>query len=332
MEIVSKQIMINFIVYIHCPHHNQGGGTVAEFELAKRISQKGYPVKVYYPWGPIHSGIFDEYATLEHVNDDTVAIYCHVTHDNPLKAKKVVRWIIYSVPDIEYKRFADDEIIYYHIPFCKNNITNQRLFVMSLSDKIVNRNESRDVKVCYAMKKGMEYYKNFQRVTTNVFPHSFLTVKNRKTIWEKKINENKPSVVEIPPYTWSQEQCIDLFNKSEYFFCYDPCSFLVIMASLCGCIVVQDPIDGYTEEEWMYACGITTRLKGVAYGVENIEYARSTIQDASGPIKELMQSSEKSVTQFLSDIESKSYNMDKCYKYHESANCIGRGGGRGGQA
>jgi len=318
---------MNFVIYIHNPHNHEGG-TLVEFELAKRISENGYPVKVYYPFGSVHSGIFDEYAQLEDVNDDTVAIYCHATKGNPLNARTVVRWVIYSIEDNRHSLFGDNDIIYYHVPFCKSNITNQRLYVISWSDKIVNRNKPRDVKVCYVVKKGIEYLKNQKRVKTGEFPHSFLT--RKQYIWTKKINENNQSVVEIPAYAYSQEQCIDLFNKSEYFFCYDPCTFLIIMATLCGCIVIQDPIDGYTEEEWMYACGIPTRLKGVAYGIENIEYARSTIQEAGENKKQLMQASNLSITQFLRDMESKSYNMDKCYKYHEAENCIGRGGGRGG--
>jgi glycerol dehydrogenase-like iron-containing ADH family enzyme len=90
------------------------------------------------------------------------------------------------------------------------------------------------------------------------------------------------------------------------------------MALLCGCIVVQDPIDGYTEEDWMHACGIPTKLKGLAYGVENLEYAEQTIQDAAGPIQDILNSSNESVKRFLREMETKSYNTEKCYRYEES--------------
>ena len=102
------------------PFTPNNGGTMCEFELARRISENGYPVKVYYPYGGITTGIYNNYASLEDVNDDTIAIYIHVIHDNPLNAKRIVRWIVYGPDVAHYSRYADNEIIYYHVPFCKN--------------------------------------------------------------------------------------------------------------------------------------------------------------------------------------------------------------------
>ena len=309
---------MNFIVHIHMFHTGSNGGTTAEFELARKISNNGYPVKVYYPYGQIHTGIFDNFAELSDVNDETVAIYCHVIHGNPLNAKRIVRWVIYGVNARDYNRYADNEIIYYHLPFCKNNKTNQNLFVISVSDNIKNRNQVRDTKVCYTVKKGCEYMKNYHRRQNRSFPHSFLISDSTHILKFLNVPAKPTDCIEIDGFYFTKENCIDIFNRSKYFFCYDPCSFLVIMALLCGCIVVQDPIDGYTEEEWMYAIGIPTRLKGFAYGVENIRYAEETIHDAAESIQALIRKSDETVKQFLHEMDTKTYNTDKCYRYEES--------------
>ena len=94
------------------------------------------------------------------------------------------------------------------------------------------------------------------------------------------------------------------------------------MALLCGCIVIQDPLDGYTEEEWMYAVGIPTKLKGLAYGLENLRYAEDTIKDAHDVCIEFITQSDTSIKQFLHDMEHKTYNTDRCYKYSESPYAI----------
>ena len=309
---------MNFIVHVHMHHSSGNGGTTAEFELARKISNNGYPVKVYHPYGHIHTGIFDNYAEVSDVNDETIAIYCHIVHDNPLNAKQIVRWVIYGVNARDYNRYGENEIVYYHIPFCKNNRSSQSLYIISLSDRVKNRNEIRNVKVCYVIKKGCEYPKNHQRRATGTFPHSYLVSESAPKLKFLNIPMKSNIRVEIDGFFYTHDQCVDLFNRSKYFFCYDPCSFLVIMALLCGCIVVQDPIDGYTEEDWMHACGIPTRLKGFAYGVENLQYAEQTIQDAAGPIQDILNRSDDSVKRFLHEIETKSYNTEKCYRYEES--------------
>ena len=87
---------------------------------------------------------------------------------------------------------------------------------------------------------------------------------------------------------------------------------------MCGCIVVQDHVDEYTEEEWMYALGIPTKLKGFSYGLGNIEYAKATIGDAYGPCMELIKQSDESIKKFLYEMKHNTYNLDKCYEYEKS--------------
>jgi hypothetical protein len=151
---------------------------------------------------------------------------------------------------------------------------------------------------------------NMQR--TGIFPHLYLL----KTPPLPILHTSKISI-ELDYYT-NLEKSIDIFNRSEYFFSYDPCTFLVVIALLCGCIVVQYPVEGYTEEQWMHTVGVPTKLKGFAYGIENIGYAQSTIGDAYGPCMDAVEYSNKSIKKFLHEIQTKTYNTDRCYEYDES--------------
>ena len=297
---------------INMPHSSSNGGTTCEFEMARRIAEHGYETKVYYPYDPIVSGIYDNYATLEDVNDQTIAIYIgSVGGINPLKAKQVIRWIAYGTHEKAYKFFSETDIIYYHAPFCKNNESSQRLMSLRLPPGLYNQYRVRDIDVCWILKKGAVYCKNYFREKTRTFPHNILFPKSKLSFLK-----NNPHILEICGY--NQLDDISAFHRSKFFFCYDPCCFLIIIALLCGCIVVQDPVDGYTEEEWMYAMGIPTRLKGFAYGIENIEYAKSTIVDAYGTCMEFISQSDKSIKKFLHEMETKTYSKEKCYEYDES--------------
>jgi hypothetical protein len=299
---------------IHREHTSSDGGTTCEFAIAKTISDNGYESKVYYPYGNVISGIYDKFATLEDVNDDTVAIY--IGNDggiNPLKAKRVVRWIAFGTPEEQYKQFGENDIIYYHARWCKNNFTNNILFGCHLPQEVYNKNGIRNIDACWTLKKGGQYYKNHIREKTRTFPHDILFPKKKLSFLQ-----TNPKIVELYGYNPNQLDHISVFHRSKFFFCYDPCCFLIILALLCGCIVVQDPPDGYTEEEWMYAMGIPTRLKGFAYGIENINYAKATIGDVYGPCMDYINTSDKSIKKFLHEMETNTYSKDKCYEYDES--------------
>jgi hypothetical protein len=86
---------------------------------------------------------------------------------------------------------------------------------------------------------------------------------------------------------------------------------------MCGCIVIQDPVDGYSESEWMYATvGTNVRFKGMAYGIENLQYAKDTIHEASSICTSLL--NRDNVSSFISDLVNKRYVIEPCYDYNNS--------------
>ena len=120
---------------------------------------------------------------------------------------------------------------------------------------------------------------------------------------------------------WDHNHVIETFKKTKYFHCYDPACFLIVIALMCGCIVIQHPyVEGQTREQWEHAAyyGVVGKIKGLAYGIEDLPYAEATIHEAPEHCKKFLEFSESTVDHFVNDMESGTYNTDPCYKFNDS--------------
>ena len=71
----------------------------------------------------------------------------------------------------------------------------------------------------------------------------------------------------------SHEETADVFNTTATFYCHDLYTLYAYYAALCGCTPVIVPRPGLSSEEWR----ASFELKhGVAYGVDEIEWANET--------------------------------------------------------
>ena len=60
----------------------------------------------------------------------------------------------------------------------------------------------------------------------------------------------------------TQEDYINIFNEKEIFICYDPLTFISIIAPMCGCISVVIKLDGVaTHSEWIKTTGVAEYAK-----------------------------------------------------------------------
>ena len=109
----------------------------------------------------------------------------------------------------------------------------------------------------------------------------------------------------------SQDDYIHFFNQYEYFIAYDPLTFLSIIAALCGCISIVYPIEGLSKYEWLKMTAAWPYLKanhldnlyGIAYGADDIKYAKDTIHLVKTQWDEIHDFSlKKSILPFLDDI------------------------------
>ena len=302
---------MNFIIYLHMPISTINGGITVQLNLAKLLNDKGVPTKLLSPHGNIDNSIYNNFASTSDMNDDTVVIYCEGVNGNPLNCNKVVRWVLYGAWNSSIQTFSDDEIIYYFLPFCKLNNPINRLTFVYLNPSAYNKGVYRYRESCYIIKKGGNYTKNCNR------ERAFGQLKTPQLIRSLR-NISKNNSYNIDSLK-TQEEYIEFFNTTRIFFCYDPACFLVIMALICGCIVIQDPMAGYSEMEWIHTTtGFTERIKGLAYGVENLPYAIATIHEAAEQCKKMIESSNSSIDTFIQQMKNNTYSTGKCYNFDDS--------------
>ena len=111
----------------------------------------------------------------------------------------------------------------------------------------------------------------------------------------------------------TQMQCITLFNKFKAFVSYDSLTFFTVIAALCGCVSIVYKVKGLTKEEWINTTAASEFLKfkghsnlfGIAYGLEDIPFAVSTLHLAPQQWKNIVNySKEKVVLPFIEDINN----------------------------
>jgi len=289
---------MKFAIATHMHYVETNGGLNCLLNLAKMLSERGHDAKVWVPpqcrYEYENNTIHPHYIEQHEMEDDRIALYLDCTLRNPLRAKKVVRYLTYG--SHWYPDYDANEIVYYHAPFCKNNPAKKILTPLHWPTCLGNKGLPRTNDACYIVKKGSHY------------PEIRSAFSNPDTV--SKING-------IDIGQKSHGELVDIFNTTKYFYCYDPCCFLVIMALMCGCIVIQHPIRGCSAEEWKYTIGLQG-LNGIAYGYDNLAHAEATIGDAYDDCMKLKQQTETSVDNFVNDMETGNYTFEPCYKFNES--------------
>jgi len=187
----------------------------------------------------------------------------------------LVRWML--APPFRIKILSKDEWAYYYVLMQTPDPGTNRFyspipdtsFLLTLSnpvdgDGLINEHRPRPHKYVYTIRKGnlfgnLEYMRDIldSAKATHLLAHNL-------------------------------QETIEIFQTHKYFVCYDPYSFLMQMAAMCGCIPIVVPINGTSKYEWnmrtwmgpyMRAFGLAD-VQGIAYGNDpkEIAYASATMQ------------------------------------------------------
>jgi len=282
---------MKFVIY--CPYMIEtSGGCNVLLYLARKLSDYGEDARIFPGTPGGTSTIYDKLATMDDIDDDTIAIYPEGIA-NFLNAKRYVRWVLYGWSG----RYLENEIIYYFHPFCKNNLTKKLLTLVYLPPNCRDLGLPRTNNSCYIVKKGRKFPS-----INKLFSDPTIVSKIEGTCLDEITDHSK---------------VIEIFNTTKYFYCYDPACFLVIMALLCGCVVIQNPINGYTKEEWEYALGLG-KLPGVAYGYSTLKEAEETISEAPNVCMKLFTEGDTHVKQFIEDMRTGNYIKEPMYPFTDS--------------
>ena len=243
------------------------GGLVVQYELCSILKNRGISVKIFGP-NSIKNSIFDDYYDNNFDLNETVVIYGETIEGNPLNAPYVVRWILAPLGICSNSNICNtwgkNDLVYYFNSEekIKNNPEKlgsvyKLLNIMYINPYAQINNTNSRSGICYTIRKANAYHKKL-----------------------KIVHPPKSFEIKQP----SQMECIQIFNRHKYFVSYDPCTFLLVIAALCGCVPVVVKIDGVSKEDWLNTLAPIEYLKetkeplyGVAYGREEIKFAEETI-------------------------------------------------------
>ncbi len=179
-----------------------------------------------------------------------IVVYPETIRGNPFGAPRVVRWLLHK-PDffgVPFEVSKDDLVFFYQDAFREglSEIDDDNLLMVRwLRTDIYSNTGGTRSGSCRMKRKG-------SLVGMNAVPD---------------IDES------IPLDGLSHEQIADSFNKTDIFFCHDAYTIYLYYAALCGCVPVVVPENGTNGYDWRKNYALKW---GVAYGCEEIEWAKKT--------------------------------------------------------
>ena len=246
----------------------RSGGHTVQYELAKILHELGYNVKVRAP-NKIQNSIFSNYLENDTIDiNNTIVVQAENITNNPINAKYIIRWILAPLginsPIDRYNTWNKTDLVYY---FNSEQKFKENPFKIDTVYKLLNI-----------------FYINPNIKNTAVNRNGWCYTKRKNNYHKKLVYVHPPNSFEITRFH-TQTDYINIFNTYKYFISYDPCTFLSVIAALCGCISIVKKINGVSKQEWL---NITpygeilkemniTSLYGIAYGKEELDYATQTV-------------------------------------------------------
>jgi hypothetical protein len=201
---------------------------------------------------------------------NSIIVYPEIISGNPLREKKVVRWLLHKpgfhTGLIRYD--PEDLVFYFQDAFNEHSldlkIGGKLQVVYPRTDIYRKTNFGERRGTCYLLRKG----------------------KGRKILHDLN---NSLLIDDL-----SHEQIAKIFNQTERLISYDMYSLYSQYAAICGCISIVVPEEGVDKENWQ---PIEELRYGISYGFDDIEWAKKT----QGKVAEYLSSQESNSSQSVRD-------------------------------
>ena len=217
------------------------------------------------------------------IDDQTMAIYPEIISDNPFKARKVTRWILYKEGERSSPiQYGLDDFIFQYGPFHTplNRKSHGLLHIRMINAEILqNRQNKRDIPFAHIVRKG--YLKN---------PYAFKS--RRHPPRSKFLDEECRRGIQHMSY---------LFNRVRLVVSYDSESLCAYAAALCGCVVVIIPTKGISKLQFWN--DFPSLKSGIAYGWLDLPRAMLTRNRVREELEKIEQENLESVAKFLDLIQ-----------------------------
>ncbi|SFU12400.1 hypothetical protein [Sedimentitalea nanhaiensis] len=188
-------------------------------------------------------------ATSGDLGGASIVVYPEIVLGNPLKARNVVRWLLYK-PGLRHPyEFGSDNMFFRagemsDLPEITGGAPD--LFLWKINRTYHNENRPDRDGVCYIVRKGVD---------------------------KPRIQETEaPGAIQIDKM--SHAEINEIFNRCHTFYSYDEATMYSQYAAICGCTSVVIPGLYGSREEWVKNHELARY--GVAYGLDDIPHAVTT--------------------------------------------------------
>jgi hypothetical protein len=250
-------------IIIIAPSYNPSiGGAVVLHKLCHVLNNLGYDASLYATEKV--NGNLDYFVLNENFNTkittnidikNDIVVYPEIESFNPLGCENVVRYILNN----------------YHLPSEGSNIMS----TWGENDYWLYSHEHfydsiKEPNYLHIIETKLDIYKDYgvNRIFEDCFTY-------RKRSSEKDILPvyHSKNAIEIG-YNMPDDYLINVFNQCKRFYSYDYETYLSQLAALCGCESIIVPYKDIKKEDLIHK--MPALKYGVAYGLKDLEYAKST--------------------------------------------------------
>ncbi len=294
IKIFDNNSLKNIIIYAF-EYTESSGGISCLYKLAYELDKKGFKVRIFLEKNnkELSNNIFSNYYNNDFNLEETIIIYPEIIKGNPLNGKYVVRWLLADIGIIANKKIYNswnhNDLVYYFNykkDFDLDNNIYKILCNISVN-KIFENTTNNKSGFCHTFKKSKLFHNNIEEI----HPKNSFNIKNE-----------------------SHQQLQIIMNRYKYFVSYDPLTFLIHIANLCGCISIVYPIKNLSKFDWIKTTAFYPYLKknnldniyGIAYGnsPEELDFAEKTLHLAKTQIYELELFYKDSINNFIYDLNN----------------------------
>lgn len=292
----SYKAKIKIVIY-NPPLDYDCGGIMVMYNLAKSINDLKIPNLEAFIYSYDHrvykNDFCNNFFNPFFIDDKTIVIYPETIKGNPLAAKHVVRWILLDlgleVSSNHYNFWDKTDLVYHWEP--TNLKYSKQLVNIWVNPEVKKINKTnRSNKTCFGYKK------------VNNLPETLHSIN-----YITKIHDDNSECIDKKTI----KEIIEIFNRSEIFYCYDPNTFFSIMAPLCGCVTVLHPVEN-TDKNSYFKSRILGHPNGfildagIAYGCneKEIQRARDSLPNIYKDFEKLNNLYFDTIKSFIEDMQN----------------------------
>ena len=240
---------LKYVIYTKS-FNEDSGGIISLHKLCHMLNALGEESYIYIHDNCKHKNPNYETPIIDFIDESCIVVYPDIINGNPLNAKKVVRWNLFFKRKEDYKN-NDSNVkelhFYYSYPFGNQTSNSNRILWTIEVFKDIYYDDHRPLSerkdYCVLLRKG----------------RNRPIMSNLRLV---KVIDGKPHNV-----------IADIFRQSKFFISYDLFTMYLIYAALCGCVPIVIPDPEISSCEWRRHHFMKY---GIAYGIDEVDYAVST--------------------------------------------------------